>query len=400
MISHSALPMIRASVPVLRQHGVSITKAFYSRLFAAHPELSNVFNMGNQANGSQQGSLAAALFAYAANIEDPDALTPVIERIAHKHASIGIRPSHYPIVARHLLGAIRSVLGDAATPELLTAWDEAYWLLAGELIANEARLYERAASVAGDLRALRITQVVQESAEIVSIYLQTSEGGSPGSFEPGQFVSVAIDLPEMGSRQLRQYSLSDSPRRPYWRITIKREPKGAAKPAGWVSNRLHVEARPGEILQVSAPFGNFAPAVMDRPLVLLSAGVGITPMISALNTLADSGSQHPILFAHATRALDAKVLGHEVQSAATRLPSLQPIFFYEDASADPAGPASCAGRMVLSEELLAPYRAAEFYLCGPLPFMREQWRSLVQLGIPAERLHREVFGPELLDHLQ
>ena len=104
MVSAVARPYIDASVPVLREHGVTITRTFYRNMFAAHPELTNIFNMGNQANGSQQQSLAAAVFAYAANIDNADALGPVVSRIIHKHASVGIKAEHYPIVGRHLLG--------------------------------------------------------------------------------------------------------------------------------------------------------------------------------------------------------------------------------------------------------------------------------------------------------
>ncbi|MGN6703769.1 MAG: globin domain-containing protein, partial [Burkholderiaceae bacterium] len=144
MISAASRPYIDASVPVLREHGLAITRVFYRNLFAAHPELTNLFNMGNQASGVQQQSLAAAVFAYAANIDNPDALAPVASRIAHKHASVGIRPDHYPIVGRHLLGAIKEVLGDAATPALIDAWAEAYGALAQALIDAERGLYGNA----------------------------------------------------------------------------------------------------------------------------------------------------------------------------------------------------------------------------------------------------------------
>ena len=106
MLSASSKPYIDASVPVLLQHGITITTAFYHNLFLEYPELKNLFNMGNQAQGIQQQSLAAAVFAYAANISNPEILTPVISRIVHKHVSLGVLPEHYPIVGRHLLGAI------------------------------------------------------------------------------------------------------------------------------------------------------------------------------------------------------------------------------------------------------------------------------------------------------
>ena len=94
MLSPSAKPYIEASVPVLREHGLAITQAFYRNMLGEHPDLKNLFNMGNQAQGTQQQSLAAAVFAYAANIDNPAALGPVVTRNVHKHASLGIKPEH------------------------------------------------------------------------------------------------------------------------------------------------------------------------------------------------------------------------------------------------------------------------------------------------------------------
>jgi len=388
----------------LREHGVAITRRFYADMFAAHPELKNTFNMGNQANGSQQGALASAVLAYAANIDNPQALAPVMERIAHKHASLGITPGQYTIVGRYLLGAIQQVLGEAATPALLAAWDEAYWLLACELIALEARLYERASVTPGALRELIVTDVQRESDDTLSFYLQTREGGSPGPFSPGQYVSVAVELPEQ-RRQLRQYSLSDGPSRPYWRITVKAEPATTQTPEGCVSNLLHANVRRGQVLRVSAPFGDLRPletiaAQPTQPIVLLSAGVGVTPFTSVLNALADTGSERPVLFAHAARDRAHHVLRRDVEQARDRLPQLRVLTCYESTSSDDLLDPSCsAGWMTFTSDLVAPYRDGAFFLCGPLPFMRAQWKSLLDLGIFPTQMHREVFGPELLDHL-
>ena len=395
MLSEAARPYIAASVPVLREHGERITRAFYGAMFQAHPELQHVFNMGNQKSGVQQNALAGALFAYAANIDNGSALAPVVDRIVHKHAAVGIKPSHYPIVARHLLGAIRTVLGDAATPELLSAWDEAYWLLAGELIAAEARLYQRTGADAGALTALPVVRVERESPSVTSFYLQR-DGASPGSFQPGQYVSVAVDLPG-GLRQLRQYSLSDAPSAPHWRISVKREDAGAS-PAGEVSNHLHAHAAPGQRLLVSAPFGTFTPlaATGSGPLAFLSGGVGITPLMSVLNALAQAGSDRPLLFAHAAQSPSEQLFSAELQRARERLPGLCALVFHErDAS-----PGVQAGRMQLSAATLADFRHGHFFLCGPQGFMREQWRALLSQGISPQQIDREVFGPDLLEHLR
>lgn len=400
MLSQAARPYIEASVPVLREHGVAITRVFYANMFAAHPELGNLFNLGNQASGVQQQSLAAAVFAYAANIDNPAALAPVAGRIVHKHVSVGIKPGHYTIVGRFLLGAIKEVLGDAASPALMAAWDEAYWLLAGDLIAAEARLSQERGVATGELRPLKVIDTRRECNGVISYYLQTPEGKSPGAFLPGQYVSVAVDLPELGLRQLRQYSLSDTPERAWWRLSVKQEPGDAGTPAGAVSSWLHANLRAGDLLQVGHAFGDFAP-VLDgqRPIALLSAGVGITPMIATLNALAERGDTRPILFAHATRDAQHHALRDDLAAARTRLPQLKTALFYEALAEDQANERVHAGRMTLDALLDERFADADFYLCGPIGFMRAQWQALLERGVAPERIQREVFGPELLDHL-
>jgi len=398
MLSDSSRPYITASVPVLREHGLAIARTFYDQLFAVHPELKNLFNMGNQASGTQQTALSGALLAYAANIDRAADLKPVIARIAHKHASVGVLPAHYPIVARHLLAAIKNVLKAAATPELLAAWDEAYWLLAGELIAAEARLYERATVEAGALRSLRVARVERESDTVVSYYLTDDAARSPGHFEPGQYVSVSVELPGDGLRQLRQYSLSDAPSRPHWRITVKSEQGATASQRGRVSNYLHDHVREGDQLLVSQPFGSFTPlmaAESARPIALLSAGVGITPLVATLNALAESGTRRSVLFAHAARAPHHQLFGSDLTAASARLPALRSALFYES----DAPRAAQAGRMHWDIAALGEFKAADLYLCGPLAFMQEQWRELIALGISPLRIEREVFGPELFERL-
>lgn len=398
MLSEAARPYIDASVPVLREHGVAITTHFYDSMFGAHPELKNVFNMSNQANGVQQQSLAAAVFAYAANYRNPAALAPVVERIVHKHASLGIKPAHYSIVGRHLLGAIKAVLGDAATPELMAAWDEAYWVLAGELIAAEARLYQSAGIAAGEMLTVTVREVREESDDVKSFYLVAADGRSPGRFQPGQYISVAIE--SEGLRQLRQYSLSDAPDQPWWRISVKRE--NEVQPYGRLSNWLHDNVKVGDTLQVSPAFGDFQPAIDgEATIALLSAGVGITPMMSVLNTLATRNPNRRVLFAHAARHGGRHPLRSDIRSARQRLKAMTEVQFYETPrSGDQVGvDYQHQGRMTLDWLSLDQASDAEFYLCGPSGFLREQWQRLVGAGVSPTRIHREVFGPDLLEHL-
>lgn len=400
MLSEASKPLIDASVPVLRDHGLTITQTFYRSMFNERPELTNLFNMGNQANGSQQQSLAAAVFAYAANHRNADALAPVLNRIVHKHAAVGLKPSHYAIVGKHLLGAIRTVLGEAATPELMAAWDEAYWVLAGELIAAESRLYTTTGSGPDHRLPVRVEARRIESDDIVSFTLAPVGGGTLPDFQPGQYLSVVVEL-SPGVFQQRQYSLSDAPNGSTWRISVKRESGDAATPHGQVSNWLHDHAPRGTVLMVSRPFGDFVPALDgDRPIALLSAGVGITPMVSALNALAQRESRRRIVFAHAARTASHVAHRRDVEQAAARLPQLATHYFLESAEpATLAGRPALPGRLDVDVVLRDVGTDADFYLCGPLPFMQVQRAALEARGVSPQRIFREVFGPDLLDDI-
>ena len=149
MLTPNQISLVKATIPVLREHGVALTAHFYARMLKGNPELRQVFNQGHQRAGRQQEALAAAVLAYAEHIENPAALLPAVEHIAGKHVSVGIRAEHYPIVGRHLLASIQEVLGEAATPELIEAWGAAYGQLAGILIEKESALYDEAANVEG-----------------------------------------------------------------------------------------------------------------------------------------------------------------------------------------------------------------------------------------------------------
>jgi len=135
--------IVTATAGVVAEHAEEITRTFYPDMFAAHPELMRVFNKANQAIGEQPKALAASVVAYAVNLIDPDApdFAPIMQRIAHKHVSLGIQAQEYTIVGHHLLKAVGTVLGDAVTPQVAAAWDEVYWLFACSLIAEEGKLY-------------------------------------------------------------------------------------------------------------------------------------------------------------------------------------------------------------------------------------------------------------------
>ncbi|WP_020557946.1 globin domain-containing protein [Thiofilum flexile] len=398
MITAESLAIVQATVGVVREYGADITRKFYSTLFAAHPELTNLFNMSNQASGEQQQALASAVYAYAANIQNPTALEPILSRIAHKHASLGIKPAQYTLVGKHLLAAIKSVLGEAATPEILAAWDEAYWLLACELVAREASLYTQQQVRLDESfwQNLQIEHIIQETPDIKSLYLIPASGESLPSFVAGQYVSVALETDTY--RQIRQYSLSDTSAKPYWRITVKRETSAPAHPAGLVSNWLHTLAV-GDKVKVGKPYGDFVLSPQAEGVVLMSAGVGITPMVSILNSLVEQGSRLPIRFIHAAREPSHIALYDEVQRAYEYLTDYKTVFFYENAKGTLANN-EFIGFMDLQKAGLDLSRQNTYYLCGPLAFIRAQRQWLQAHGIPTERIQYEVFGPDMFAGLQ
>ncbi len=398
MLSRSAKPYIDASVPVLRQHGLAITTLFYKNMFESHPELKNLFNMGNQANGSQQQSLAAAVFAYAANIDNSAALAPVIERIVHKHVSVGIKAEHYPIVGSNLIGAIKGVLGDAATPELLAAWEEAYGLLADALIDAEARLYQQNNQQPDEWLKVKVLDKQHQSDDVVTFTLQADGWKVLPKFKPGQYISVAVHIEELGLRQIRQYSLSDANQDNTYRITVKREKGDEYKPRGNVSNWLHQHVRVGSVVDISYPCGNFTPDVLgQQPIGLISAGVGITPMISMVKEISINNPTRKVLFAHAARSRSSIAHLDEIQQAKHELNNLNAIFFLNESKKQHAD--ELEGRMDLSGHISPEFKDGIYYICGPQSFMDDQRDALLELGVAPNMIHREVFGPESLNHI-
>ncbi|MBA3695782.1 MAG: flavohemoprotein [Methylotenera sp.] len=400
MLSEASRPYITASVPVLREHGLAITTAFYRNMFIEFPEFKNLFNMGNQAQGLQQQSLASAVFAYAANIDNTEVLAPVISRIVHKHVSLGIVAEHYPIVGRHLLGAIKEILGDAATEPLIDAWAEAYGLLADALIATEKALYNQAELVPGSLTKFKVVNIKQESELVKSFELLPLNGEMLPTFKPGQYISVAVDFDD-GSRQFRQYSLSDSPSKSYYRISVKREPAGVITPKGQVSNWLHQNILVGDTLQASHPFGDFNPEVEpDETILMVSGGIGITPMIATLNHLAETNPEQNVIFLHAANCKSQHSHVQDIEQALTVMPNLTVTTFYKDILVEDTNHGAVhQGELQIKNLKLLDVTKTKAFICGPDVFMKKVWVDLLDIGITERNLYREVFGPDLLGNL-
>ncbi|WP_226656750.1 NO-inducible flavohemoprotein [Pseudalkalibacillus hwajinpoensis] len=395
MLSPHTIATIKSTVPVLEIHGTEITKRFYNMLFENHPELLNIFNHANQKQGKQQQALANAVYAAAKNIDQLEAILPVVKQVAHKHRSLGVRPEHYPIVGEHLLKAIKDVLKEDATEEILQAWEEAYGVIASVFIEVEEEMYEDAAKQPGGWEKERVFVVdrkEQESDVITSFYLKPLDDKPIASFRAGQYISVKVSIPGDQFTHIRQYSLSDVPGKAYYRISVKKE-ADTSKPDGIVSNYLHDHVEVNDELSITAPAGDFYLEEASSPIVLLSGGVGITPMLSMLKS---SALQHRnTTFIHA--ALNGNVHAFHNEVLSLEHPSLDYYVCYEaPTNNDRDEKVFDKKGFITSEwlkEVLPLDTETEYYFCGPLPFMKAVKVALTNLGVEEKNMHFEFFGP-------
>ncbi|KAI1770528.1 flavohemo protein [Hypoxylon cercidicola] len=402
-ISPEHIAIVKATAPVLKEYGVAITTLFYQNMIAAHPELKNVFSMSNQTSGAQPRALAGAVFAYASYVDDLGKLTAAVERIAHKHESLKVKPEQYAIVGKYLLEAVAAVLRDACTPEIGEAWTAAYSALADIFISREQKLY----AAHGDWQSWRrftIQKKVPETSEITSFYLVPEDGAPLPSFLPGQYISLQLFVPQMGHNQPRQYSLSDAPRSDYYRISVKKEKGKQIEVPGLISNLLHDNYKEGDVLELTAPAGEFFVDPKDdesEPIALISAGVGLTPMISILNSTVNAGSQKRISWIHGVHASEVRAFSNHIKDVCAKDTNrnINATFFVTlPQQQDVQGvDYHFAGRVDLSKvdsesSLFLGDTHAQYYICGPYAFMKDMERYLVGVGVGEERIHLEVFG--------
>lgn len=401
MLSQHTITVIKSTVPVLEVHGEAITRHFYETLFTAHPELLNIFNHANQKQGRQQAALANMVYTAALHIDNLSSILPAVRQVAHKHRSLGIVPEQYAIVGTYLLQAIKDVLGEAATDEIITAWGEAYNVIADAFIGIEQDMYTEVEKQEGGwegFRTFKVAKKVQESETITSFYLVPDDGKPIASYEPGQYISIKIQPEGQPYTQIRQYSLSDTSGKPYYRISVKRERGILERPDGVISTYLHDHIAEGSQVELSAPAGDFTLNAEDkRPVVLLSGGVGLTPMISMLNTLVSLDDNRTITFLHASPNGHAHAFRDHVNSLAERNYGVNAYYCYTQPAASDRerkyfhkeGYMDAAWLRQVIDELDATY-----YLCGPVSFMRAMYTELQALGVGTDHIHYEFFGPK------
>jgi ferredoxin-NADP reductase/MOSC domain-containing protein YiiM/ferredoxin len=239
-------------------------------------------------------------------------------------------------------------------------------------------------------RQLTVTAITRESDSVISFRLEDAAGEPLPPARPGQYLTLRVHPAKQQRPLLRNYSLSGRTDAGYYRITVKREPEGAA--SGYLHTRLAV----GDQLASGAPRGTFILEKSDAPVLLISAGIGATPVLAMLQALASEHSDREIWWLHGARNGREHSFAAEARSLVASLPNARTHVYYSR-----PGPTDVEGRdfdsagrltpSLLAE--LAPPRDAQAYLCGPIPFMAEISAGLAALGIDAADIHTEPFGP-------
>jgi nitric oxide dioxygenase len=388
MLSVQDRAIVKSTVPLLESGGEALITHFYRMMLSEYPQVRPMFNQAHQSSGDQPRALANGVLMYARHIDQLDQLGDLVAKIINKHVALQILPEHYPIVGSCLLRAISEVLGsEIATPEVMSAWGAAYNQLADILIGAETAIYDQKAEAPGGWRGERefkLVARVEESSEITSFYFEPADKGPILAAEPGQYIGMKLFLE--GEEIRRNYSLSALADAGQYRISVKREAGGRA------SNYLHDQIHVGASILLFPPAGEFTLTASDKPLVLISGGVGITPTLPMLE--AALATKRPVHFIHCARNGGVHAFRDWVDALAERHPQLKRFYCYaEDDGVSPA--ADQVG--LLSQEQLAQWlpeqRDLDAYFLGPKGFMGAIKRHLKALGVPEKQSRYEFFGP-------
>ncbi|WP_394193455.1 NO-inducible flavohemoprotein [Pseudoalteromonas atlantica] len=389
MLSEKTISIVKSTAPLLAQAGTVVTEHFYNRMFSHNPELQDIFNMANQRSGRQQFALFNALAAYAQHIDNLGVLKEALARINHKHTSMHILPEHYPIVGGHLIGTLKELLPEQFTAEVEYAWREAYALLADICITEEAALYEHSKTKHGGWTGTRkfvIANKCIESELVTSFTLEPVDAKAVITHKPGQYLGIKVKPDDTQYNEIRQYSISQQSNGENYRISVKKE---LVPGPGIVSNYLH-SLDEGGVVQLYPPAGDFFLRDSKKPTVLISAGVGQTPMLAMLQTILQNESNSEIVYLHACENEQQHAFASYLNDLAAVHTSLKHYTWYNQESKSGV----FSGLMDISTVAnQLPLAKCDFYLCGPTSFMAAIKQQLLALNVDAERIHYEVFGP-------
>lgn len=389
MLTTEHIAIVKSTIPLLEAGGTAITEHFYQRLFTHNAELKDIFNMSNQETGRQKTALFEAILAYAKHIDNVAVLKHAVERIAQKHTSFHIQPAHYDVVGLHLIETLRELLPEQFTAEVESAWTAAYGVLANIMINREESLYAERESTLGGWRGKRAFCVVekkQESALVTSFIFEPVDQQPVIHFQAGQYIGIELKPANSEHVEIRQYSLSDKPNGKSYRISVKRE---VGEFDGIMSNHLHDNLQVGDLVDLHAPAGDFFFIDRQTPSVLVSAGVGVTPMQAMLEKLADENHEQHIHFIHACENETEHSFEQRTKQICGENNWLNTTWYRDQVSDND----NTHHGLIDFTKASLPINEGNFYLCGPIGFMQFVKTNLVKMGVPQENIHYEVFGP-------
>lgn len=393
MLNNQHIDIIKSTIPLLESAGPELTVYFYQRMFSHNPELKDIFNMTHQETGRQSVALFEAIAAYAKNIDNLAALTTAVERIAQKHTSFNIQPEHYQIVGHHLIETLRELAPDAFTKEVEEAWTAAYLFLAKVFIDREAELYlQRKQAIGGwqNARQFKLVSKKVESSLVISFTFEAVDGGPVLDYVPGQYIGIELTPKGCEYKEIRQYSLSQAPNGNSYRISVKREGVDTEY-KGLVSNFLHDFVNEGDTVELYAPAGDFFYKERNKPVTLISAGVGVTPMQSMLEYLNEQGKSEAVSYLHACEDESQHSFSERVANI-TQSNGWHAKTWYNNPKSEEESTAT--GLMNLGEfSEDKAFKENDFYICGPIGFMKNIVEQLDHLNISRDQVHYEVFGP-------
>lgn len=380
MLSEQTKEIVKQTVPVLEQYGNEITKVFYQRMFEAHPELLNIFNKSNQKQGKQQTALAQTVLAAAKHIDHLEVIVPNVNQIAHKHRALQVKEEHYPIVGEFLLKAIKEVLGDAATDDIMNAWEEAYGEIAGVFIQMEKSMYEAAAW--DDFKSFKIANIEDQSTSMKSFEVEPVNNIKIPELVAGQYITVRIKPTNDDNLALRHYSIYSVKNDGKIRFAVKREGEGEKK--GLVSHDLHDKYSIGDTIELSAPAGDFkVESEKGKTLLLLSSGAGVTPMFAMLEDEAYKGRN--VHFVHVNEAEKDVPFKEEVDALNAMNENVEVTYHLKEKD----------GYLTSNELSNWINEDVDIYLCGGITFMDTIFDELEKLNIGQADVHFEPFGPKM-----
>lgn len=369
MLDEKTKEIVKSTIPFLQDKGTEITSIFYQNMFQAHPELLNIFNQNNQREGTQSKALANMVLAAAMNIDDLSVIKPYVIQVGYKHRALQVKPEHYPIVGHYLIQAIGIVLGDASTDEIIEAWTAAYGEIAQVFIDAEKEMYKEEAW--HDFKPFTVISVEKPVDGFVKIGLQSDFG--IGKVIPGEYITVRIKKDGETYFSNRHYSIyaADETKNQV-HIAIRKENKGI------ISNYLTQEVKPGDEICLSAPAGDFCLAENSQANVLISSGIGMTPILPMAKASQEQGKK--TIWIQNYRHLADNIFEKEVAPLRDKVE----IITNETSTEGRINAEKLKNWLDFSEPMA-------FYLCGRPEFTIGVKNALIKAGASEADIYYEVF---------